>query len=141
MAGPIAPSPLAEQAHRGGEAKYSGVDEVESSGAVPLMKELRCLLAIFVLSSVVFEMKFTSACLLAATALATETPMIRDYLQIGGRYVENAAGEHVFQDQMYVEHLAPVNGTSQQYPLILIHGTAQSATVSASDPQPQQLVA
>lgn len=59
-----------------------------------------------------------------------EVPMIRDYIQVGGRYVENAAGEHVFQDQMYVEHLAPVNGTTQRYPLVMLHGAAQSATVS-----------
>lgn len=56
--------------------------------------------------------------------------MVRNYLQVGGGYVENTDGEHVFQDQMYVEHLAPVNGTTQQYPLVMIHGTAQTATVS-----------
>lgn len=64
------------------------------------------------------------------SSVRDEVPMIRDYLQVGGRYVENTAGEHVFQDQMYVEHLAPVNGTSQKYPLIMLHGAAQSATVS-----------
>lgn len=58
--------------------------------------------------------------------------MIRDYLQVGGHYVENTEGEHIFQDQMYVERLAPVNGTTQRYPLVMLHGAAQSATVSES---------
>lgn len=63
-------------------------------------------------------------------SLQAEAPMIRDYLQIGGQYVENTSGEHVLQNQVYVEHLAPINGTTQLYPLIMIHGSAQTATVS-----------
>lgn len=56
--------------------------------------------------------------------------MVRDYLQVGGNYVENAAGEHVWENQVYVEHLVPVNGSTQPFPLVMIHGSAQTATVS-----------
>lgn len=75
---------------------------------------------------------FAAICAVTAVGSSArdEVPMIRDYLQVGGQYVENTAGEHVFQDQIYVEHLAPVNRTFQKYPLVMLHGAAQSATVS-----------
>lgn len=65
-------------------------------------------------------------------SLQDEVPMIRDYLQVGGQYVENSAGEHVLADQIYVEHLLPIGGSTQPQPLIMIHGSAQTATVSTS---------
>lgn len=61
-----------------------------------------------------------------------EAPMIRDYFQAGGQYAENSAGEHVFQDQIYVEHLVPVHGVTQKHPIVFLHGSAQTATVSGS---------
>lgn len=73
-----------------------------------------------------------------ASALAQtpqdEAPMIRDYLYAGGQYAENTAGEHIFQDQIYVEHLLPVHGVTQNHPIVFLHGSAQTATVSASSP-------
>lgn len=57
-----------------------------------------------------------------------EAPMIRDYFQAGGQYAENSAGEHVFQDQIYVEHLVPVHGVTQKHPIVFLHGSAQTAT-------------
>lgn len=62
-------------------------------------------------------------------SLQNEVPTIREYLQVGGNYVENSVGEHVFENQMYVEHLAPINGTTQPYPLVMIHGSGQTASV------------
>lgn len=59
-----------------------------------------------------------------------EAPMIRDYLYAGGHYAENSAGEHIFQDQVYIEHLLPVHGVSQKHPIVFLHGSAQTATVS-----------
>lgn len=80
----------------------------------------------------------TSAIPLPATALASaldqapqhEAPMIRDYLYAGGQYAENSAGDHIFQDQIYVEHLVPVHGVTQKHPIVFLHGSAQTATVS-----------
>lgn len=59
-----------------------------------------------------------------------EAPMVRDYFQAGGQYAENSAGEHIFQDQIYVEHLAPVHCVTQKHPIVFLHGSAQTATVS-----------
>ncbi|KAI3394174.1 hypothetical protein diail_3129 [Diaporthe ilicicola] len=61
-------------------------------------------------------------------AAQDEVPMIRDYIQAGGQYAEISAGEHVFQDQIYVEHLVPVHGVTQQYPVVFLHGSGQTAT-------------
>lgn len=76
------------------------------------------------------------AALLPAHALSPqygpsrELPYIRDYFYTGGRYVDDGTrtGQHIFVDQIYVERLSPVNGTSKQYPIIFIHGQAQTGT-------------
>lgn len=60
---------------------------------------------------------------------AVEAPYRRTYFYIGGRYEQNDQGEHVFKEQMYVEHLTPVEGSSKPYPLVFIHGQGQTGTV------------
>lgn len=63
---------------------------------------------------------------LATSAVATrssqEIPYFRDYFYVGGGYVDNGSGEHIFRDQMYVEKLQPVGGATQDNPIVMIHG-------------------
>lgn len=61
---------------------------------------------------------------------ATETPHTRQYFYTGGQYVTNSDGEHTWTDQLYVEQLTPVGGATKESPIILIHGQAQTGTVS-----------
>lgn len=53
----------------------------------------------------------------------------RDYFYVGGGYADNGKGEHIFKDQMYVEHLTPVGGSRKKYPIVFVHGQAQTGTV------------
>lgn len=53
----------------------------------------------------------------------------REYFYIGGSYVNTTTG-HLFANQMYVEKLIP-NKSSKPYPLVFIHGQAQTGTVSS----------
>lgn len=62
-------------------------------------------------------------------ARTAETPYHRTYFYTGGHYEANENGEHVFKDQMYVEHLIPVGGSSKPHPLVFIHGQGQTGTV------------
>jgi pimeloyl-ACP methyl ester carboxylesterase len=48
------------------------------------------------------------------------------YFFVGGQYVESQ-GKHLMAGQMYVEYLTPQNVT-RPYPVIMIHGTAQTGT-------------
>jgi hypothetical protein len=57
-----------------------------------------------------------------------EASASREYFYVGGSYVDTSAG-HLFTDQMYVEKLTP-RKPSQPYPLVFIHGQAQTGTVS-----------
>lgn len=61
----------------------------------------------------------------------SETPYIRSYFYVGGGYVDDGSGGHIFRDQMYVEKLLPVHGVSQETPIVLIHGQGQTGSVSA----------
>lgn len=65
-------------------------------------------------------------------ASCAEVPYLRSYFYVGGGYVDDGAGGHVFRDQMYVERLRPADGVTQKTPLVLIHGQAQTGTVSTS---------
>jgi hypothetical protein len=58
-----------------------------------------------------------------------ETPHIRKYLYAGGHYDSDGAGAHIFRDQMYVEHLIPLDRKVKPYPIVFIHGQAQTGTV------------
>lgn len=53
----------------------------------------------------------------------------REYFYVGGSYVNTTSG-HLFANQMYVEKLIPKKST-QKYPLVFIHGQAQTGTVSS----------
>ncbi|KAF4548457.1 Alpha/beta hydrolase-like protein 6 [Elsinoe fawcettii] len=69
--------------------------------------------------------------LLTLTTLALEVPTIRTFSYVGGEYADDGTGtgEHIFRNQLYVEKLEPFNHTSpQQYPVVLIHGQAQTGT-------------
>ncbi|KAH8819438.1 Alpha/Beta hydrolase protein [Xylogone sp. PMI_703] len=50
----------------------------------------------------------------------------REYFYVGGEYVNTTSGT-LFANQMYVEKLTPEK-TSQPYPLVFIHGQAQTGT-------------
>lgn len=65
--------------------------------------------------------------------LSHELPYIRDYFYTGGHYVDDGTGtgQHIFVDQMYVERLLPAGaarGRMKQYPIVIIHGQAQTGT-------------
>src|ERR1051325_2164712 len=51
---------------------------------------------------------------------------LRGYFYVGGKYVGDP-GKEIMQGQVYVEVLAPKD-VRRPYPLVLIHGAAQTAT-------------
>ncbi|KAK2022320.1 alpha/beta-hydrolase [Colletotrichum zoysiae] len=61
-------------------------------------------------------------------SLDFEAPYVRSYFYVGGGYVEDGSGGHIFRDQMYVEKLLPAFGVSQSTPIVLIHGQAQTGS-------------
>ena len=58
-----------------------------------------------------------------------EVAAVRTYFYVGGGYVEDGNGGHIFKDQMYVEKLEPafpsMNGSGS---VVMIHGQAQTGT-------------
>ncbi|KAK2761227.1 hypothetical protein FQN54_001749 [Arachnomyces sp. PD_36] len=64
---------------------------------------------------------------LAEGQSSTEAQHSREYLYVGGEYVDTTAG-HIFQNQMYVEKLSPADGSSRKYPVVFLHGGGQSGT-------------
>ena len=78
---------------------------------------------------------FVSVCVLAARAEPPKLPVPavdqsavaqRGYFYVGGKYT-GEPGKEIMQGQTYVEVLAPKD-VRQPYPLVLIHGAAQTAT-------------
>lgn len=65
----------------------------------------------------------------AASCWSNEVPAKRSYMYVGGQYMLNSAGQHVFTDQMYVEKLTPAEGATKPHPIVFIHGQAQTGTV------------
>lgn len=65
----------------------------------------------------------------AASGWCAEVPAQRSYMYVGGQYILNSAGQHIFADQMYVEKLTPAAGVTKPYPIVFIHGQAQTGTV------------
>lgn len=59
--------------------------------------------------------------------ISGEVAAVREYFYIGGSYVNTSSG-HLFSNQMYVEKLTPLK-PCQPYPLVFIHGQAQTGTV------------
>lgn len=79
-----------------------------------------------------FAVTVTCAALLACLSAScdSEVPAVRSYFYIGGQYDEDDdAGGHIFRDQMYVERLQPVDGPTNESPIVLIHGQGQTGTV------------
>lgn len=72
----------------------------------------------------------------AATTMAKscsgETPHIREYFYVGGEYIGDGAGGHIFHNQMYVEKLSPTHGSTHPFPIVLMHGQAQTGTVRST---------
>jgi hypothetical protein len=62
-----------------------------------------------------------------------EVPAQRSYMYVGGQYIQNSAGQHVFANQMYVEKLTPAAGVTKPYPIVFVHGQAQTGTVRIND--------
>ncbi|KAI1341201.1 Alpha/beta hydrolase family-domain-containing protein [Xylariaceae sp. FL0016] len=52
----------------------------------------------------------------------------RDYFYTGGHYTRDGESGYVYAEQMYVERLQPATGVTQQFPLVLMHGQAQTGT-------------
>ena len=44
--------------------------------------------------------------------------------------LQDGAGMHLLENQMYVEKLVPNGGSRRKAPIIFIHGQAQTGTVS-----------
>jgi len=61
-------------------------------------------------------------------AAAGEASHVREYFYIGGEYIKTTSGS-LFHNQMYVEKLTPSCGVSQKYPVVFLHGGAQTGTV------------
>lgn len=61
---------------------------------------------------------------------AAEEPHVRSFFYAGGGYADDGTGNHIFRDQMYVEHLSPEDGATHETPIVLIHGQAQTGSVS-----------
>lgn len=66
-------------------------------------------------------------------AQISQSSHVRSYFYAGGEYLPTPTG-HILQNQMYVEKLSPHNGPRQPYPIVFIHGSFQSGTVSTSSP-------
>jgi len=66
------------------------------------------------------------ACAFSATATAQADKPRQGYFFVGGQYVETDKGP-LMERQMYVEYQLPEKQT-QRYPLVLIHGAAQTGT-------------
>ena len=62
----------------------------------------------------------------ACASLPDQPVRSRSFFYVGGSYV-GAPGKEVMQGQMYVEKWQPQQ-VKQPYPLVLIHGAAQTAT-------------
>jgi pimeloyl-ACP methyl ester carboxylesterase len=67
-----------------------------------------------------------------ATSNKPVSNYMRDFFYVGGTYV-GEAGKEVMRGQMYVERLQPRKVTAR-YPIVLIHGAAQTATNWLSTP-------
>lgn len=68
------------------------------------------------------------ALILLLTFLALAVASDRTYLYVGGKYITNNDGEHIFTDQMYVEKLTPAR-VSKPHPIVFVHGRGQTGTV------------
>lgn len=61
--------------------------------------------------------------------MTSEAYAAREYFYVGGEYKVDDENRHYFVGQIYVEHLTPACGVSQPYPIVFMHGGAQTGTV------------
>ncbi|KAG9245327.1 hypothetical protein BJ878DRAFT_548296 [Calycina marina] len=66
--------------------------------------------------------------LLASVLAAAEILHTRMHFYVWGASSVDAAGIHVFTNQMYLEELTPSGGGTKPYPLVFIHGWRQTST-------------
>lgn len=54
----------------------------------------------------------------------------RETFYVGGKYVQDAAGKHTMQGQMYVERLTPASASDlKPYPIIFVHDGTRTGAV------------
>ena len=68
----------------------------------------------------------------STTPPASEAPAARHYFFVGGNYISTVSGT-LLVNQMYVEKLS-ITKPSQKYPLVLVHGQAQTGSVHDHTP-------
>lgn len=84
---------------------------------------ISCLLALLLTSHLVWSSPVYSK--------TTEAFHRRNVFYAGGQYVFNETlGGTILVNQMYIEQLTPINGVTQRYPLVFLHGGGISGTVS-----------
>ncbi|KAB8077207.1 Alpha/Beta hydrolase protein [Aspergillus leporis] len=81
-----------------------------------------------VLAGIFISITGVGAVVHAPIAAQGEVAYHRSYMYVGGQYVEDGSGGHVFTDQMYVEKLTPTQGATKKHPIVFIHGQAQTGT-------------
>jgi hypothetical protein len=90
----------------------------------------RCVIAFAVFAGAAFGVAASIASADTQTAPRDNIPPLtlaeHGYFFVGGQYVESG-GKRLMAGQMYVEYLTPQNVT-RPYPIIMIHGTAQTGT-------------
>lgn len=64
---------------------------------------------------------------------SNEVPYRRDIFYVGGRYIKTQFG-NVTVDQVYVEKLSPISGTTKPNPLVFFHGGGMSGTTWLNTP-------
>lgn len=75
-----------------------------------------------------------ATCVALGRTASEEAPHTRRVLYVGGEYTSDGSGGHIFHNQMYVEHLTPVNTDLQTAPIVMIHGQGQTGTVRTPPP-------
>ncbi|KAL4945139.1 hypothetical protein BDV06DRAFT_231826 [Aspergillus oleicola] len=63
----------------------------------------------------------------ASQSAPSEALHRREFFYVGGEYVNTTDG-WLFHNQMYVEKLSPQGGSTQAYPIVILHGGAQTGT-------------
>lgn len=89
-----------------------------------MMRILQSAVALL-LAPVLFCLALTASAQVGAPKPGSGNPL-QGYFFVGGRYVDTAAGP-LMERQLYVEYRFPAKVT-QRYPIVMIHGAAQTGT-------------
>lgn len=81
-----------------------------------------------VLTGILISITGANAAAHTPVVSSAEVAYHRNYLYVGGQYVQDSSGGHIFTDQMYVEKLTPTQGVTKEHPIVFIHGQAQTGT-------------